>query len=86
MCTGIGTTCDITGMGKGSDGWFPLSQVSVGYDHASHTGDEHAVLLDFSNYTLGVDARVGVELDLASGWVLLVELERTLRRAEASGV
>ena len=30
-------------------GWFPVSQANVGYDHATHTQNEHALLLDFVN-------------------------------------
>jgi hypothetical protein len=27
----------------------PLAKVTVGYDHATHSEDEHAVLIDFTN-------------------------------------
>jgi hypothetical protein len=86
MCTTISDTTSIKGAGKGSRGWFPVTQATVAYDHATHTAAEHAVLLDFANYDIGTDARVAVELDVASGWALLEQLRVTLEAAEASGL
>lgn len=86
MCTMIASTADVQGVGKGSTGWFPITQATVGYDHASHAKDEHAMLLDFVNYELGTDARVAVELDLASAKALVDQLQDAIRLAEASGV
>lgn len=85
MCTMIATSAGVTGVGKGSDGWFSVTQSTVGYDHATHSGTEHALLLDFTNYDLGLDARVAVELDLTSGRVLLEQLQSAIEAAEASG-
>ena len=84
MCTMIAVSADVTGAGKGTGGWFPLTRATVGYDHATHAGGEHALLLDFTNYGLGVDARVAVELDLASGRVLLEQLRAAIDAAEAA--
>jgi Family of unknown function (DUF6295) len=86
MCTNISVSTEVTGVGKGSDRWFPVTRATVGYDHASHNGAEHALLLDFANYDIGPEARVAVELDLASGRALLKQLAETLEAAEASGV
>lgn len=85
MCTMIAVSAPVTGVGKGSDGWFPVTQATVGYDHATHSGTEHALLLDFTNYDLGLSARVAVELDLSSGRVLLEQLQSAIAAAEASG-
>ena len=57
MCTTISETRDICGAGKGSAGWFAVNQSTVAFDHATHTGAEHALLLDFANYDLGPGAR-----------------------------
>lgn len=84
MCTMIALTSPVSGMAKGTGGWFPLTQVTVGYDHATHGMDEHALLLDFTNYGIGIDARVAVELDLDSGRALLAQLQSAVTRAEAS--
>ncbi len=86
MCTMIAMTAAVTGTGKGARGWFPITQATVGYDHAAHSGTEHALLLDFTNYDLGVEARVAVELDLDSGRALLAQLQAAIEAAEASGV
>jgi hypothetical protein len=86
MCTAISDTTSIRGAGKGSQGWFAITQATVAYDHATHTGAEHALLLDFANYDLGTGARVALELDLDSGKALLVQLRNTIEAAEASGL
>lgn len=86
MCTMIATSTSVTGAGKGSDGWFPVTRATVGYDHATHSGTAHALLLDFTNYELGVGARVALELDLPSGRALLDQLQSAIDAAEASGV
>jgi hypothetical protein len=86
MCTMIAQTTPIEGSGKGPTGWFALSRATVGYDHATHSPAEHALLLDFMNPALGVDARVAVELSLASGRALIEQLQLTIAAAERSGV
>jgi hypothetical protein len=86
MCTMISMSAAVHGAGKGVEGWFPLTQASVGYDHSTHTRAEHALLLDFVNYDIGPGARVAVELDLASGRALLEQLRSAIDAAEASGV
>lgn len=86
MCTTISATTSVTGSGKGADGWFPLAQATVGFDHATHSPGEHALLIDFANYDLGTGARVAVELDLASGRALLEQLRLAIEAAEATGL
>jgi hypothetical protein len=86
MCTAISDTTSIEGAGKGPRGWFPITQATVAYDHATHAGAEHALLLDFANYGLGTEARVALELDLTSGRALLEQLRGAIEAAEASGV
>lgn len=84
MCTMIAVTAAVSGSGKGAGGWFPVTRATVGFDHATHSGTEHALLLDFTNYDLGVDARVALELDLDSGRVLMAQLQSAIDAAEAS--
>jgi hypothetical protein len=86
MCTMISISSPVRGVGKAPDGWFPLTSATIGYDHATHSDDEHALLIDFTNYDLGPHARVAVELDLDSGRALLEQLREALAQAEASGV
>jgi hypothetical protein len=84
MCTMIAVSASISGAGKGAAGWFPVTQATVGYDHATHSGTQHALLLDFTNYDRGIDARVALELDLDSGRVLMAQLQSAIDAAEAS--
>ena len=86
MCTSISETRPISGAGKGPSGWFPVTQSTVGFDHATHSPAEHALLLDFSNYDLGTHARVGIELDIASGRALVEQLQRAIEAATATGL
>ncbi len=86
MCTMIASTTPVRGMGKGPNGWFPVNRATVAYDHTTHSADEHAVLIDFTNYDLGLDARVALELDLDSGRALLTQLQSAIEQAEASGI
>jgi Family of unknown function (DUF6295) len=86
MCTTISDTTAIRGAGKGAGGWFVLNQSTVAFDHATHTGAEHALLVDFANYDLGPSARIAVEMDLASGRVLLEQLRLAIEAAEATGL
>jgi hypothetical protein len=85
MCTMISLQTAMTGSGKGGSGWFPISQANVGYDHATHSQFDHALLLDFVNPTLGVGARVAVEMDIASGKALISQLQAAIAEAERSG-
>ena len=86
MCTMIAVTSAVRGVAKGAEGWFPITQATVGYDHATHSGEEHALLLDFVNYEIGTGARLALELDLDSGRALLAQLGEAIAQAEASGV
>lgn len=86
MCTSINESVPVRGAACGGAGWFRLARATVGFDHSTHTGAEHALLLDFSNYDLGTGARIAVELNLASGKALLNALETAIAAAEATGL
>jgi hypothetical protein len=86
MCTNIAVSQLVNGAGKGANGWFPITQATVGFDHSTHFADEHALLIDFVNYSIGTGARVAVELDIESGKALLEQLRATIEAAEKSGV
>jgi hypothetical protein len=83
MCTSISGQIDTTGSAKGATGWFPLAKITVGYDHPAHLQDNHAILLDFVNHTLGSGARVAVELTADSARKLIDALTHTLAAGEA---
>jgi hypothetical protein len=86
MCTNISYVTGIRGSGKGGGAWFPVSQANVGYDHPVSAPFDHALLLDFVNPSLGVDARVAVEMTLESGKALMTKLQAAIEAAEQSGV
>jgi len=85
MCTTIAMSAELRGSGKGSAGWFPIRRANVGYDHATHSQLEHALLVDFVNPEMGASARVAVEMDLASGKALIAQLQAAIAEAEQSG-
>ena len=85
MCTTIAMSADVLGAGKGAAGWFPISRANVGYDHATHSQLDHALLLDFVNPDMGAGARVAVEMNLASGKALVVQLQAAIAEAESLG-
>jgi hypothetical protein len=77
---------EVTGGGKGAQGWFALTHANVGFDHTTFmTTNEHALLLDFVNMDLDPSARVAVELDVASGKALVAKLQAAIEAAEQSG-
>ena len=80
MCTMIVEKADMTGSGKGPQGWFPLRQANVSYDHPFHAPLEHAVSIDFVNDSEGLAARVAVELSLESARGLVAAIETALAR------
>ena len=82
----IASQTPVTGGAKGAQGWFPLSQAIVGYDHTTFLQNEHALLLDFVNPGIGPSARVAVELDSASGKALIAQLQAAIDAAEQNGV
>jgi hypothetical protein len=89
MCTMMSMRTAVTGAGKGPSGWFPISQANIGYDHATHSPSDHAMLIDFVNPSMGVGARVAlevdIEMDIASGKALIAQLQAASAEAEKSG-
>ncbi len=85
MCTMISTQVKIAGSGKGSSGWFNVSQADVSYDHPFSAPLEHALNIDFVNEALGPGARVAVELSAESARALVEAINAVLARAEAGG-
>jgi hypothetical protein len=87
MCTQITLRTPVTsGGGKGPSGWFPVTQINIGYDHTAYLRQEHALLLDFVNPGLDPGARLAVELDIPSGKALLAQLQAAIQAAEDSGL
>jgi hypothetical protein len=47
MCTYLTEKVSISGSGKGSAGWFRLTDASVYFDHPVHAQAEHTLNIDF---------------------------------------
>jgi Family of unknown function (DUF6295) len=82
MCTGIVETAEVSGSGKGPQGWFKLEQVNVSFDHPTDANLEHALNIDFVNPSMGPSARVAVELDQMSAKKLVDAILTALSRGE----
>lgn len=85
MCTMIVEKVKIEGSGKGLNGWFPLNQANVSYDHPFNAPYEHALNIDFVNESQGLGARVAVELSEQAARELIRTIQEVLDRAEAGG-
>jgi len=81
MGTYVTEKIDVTGSGKGSAGWFELSEATVYFDHPQHAQAEHTLNIDFLNPANGPSARVAVELTAASAHALARAIDATLAAA-----
>ena len=81
MCTYLTEKLDVEGSGKGSAGWFTLSQATVYLDHPQHAPAEHTLNIDFLNPQQGPAARVAVELTAQSARALAAAIESALASA-----
>jgi hypothetical protein len=66
MCTYVTEQAQAEGSGKGSSGWFPLSTMTVYFDHPVHAHADHTMNIDFANPDRGASSRVAVELSAQS--------------------
>jgi uncharacterized protein DUF6295 len=81
MCTYITESIAAAGSGKGAEGWFKLSEVSVYLDHPVHAPADHTLNIDFKNPARGPSARVAVELTADTARALVKAIESTLAAA-----
>ena len=82
MCTMIVENVQVTGSGKGPNGWFELRQANVSFDHPFSAQLDHALNIDFVNNELGLETRVAVELSRESAHRLMVAIGTALARGE----
>lgn len=82
MCTSIIEIAPAEGMAKRGDGWFPLTQSVVAYDHARHALLGDVITIDFFNAGLDPGARAAVEITLDSAKALRAALDRAIAAAE----
>jgi len=81
MCTYTTEFAEITGSGKGKDGWFALNTATVYYDHPVHAQAAHTLNIDFGDGRPG--NRVAVELTAASARELMAAIDRALSSVPA---
>ncbi len=84
MCTYQTESVNLSGSGKGAQGWFSVTDASVYFDHPVHASAEHTLNLDFLNPSLGPGARVAVELNADSA-LALADAIRTVLAASGYG-
>ena len=80
MCTMIVEKIEVSGSGKGQQGWFPVKEASVSYDHPYHLPLEHSLNISFFNEDRGASSRVAVELTPESAQALVSAIETALAR------
>jgi Family of unknown function (DUF6295) len=78
MCTYNTEKVEIVGSGKGTSGWFSLTDATVYFDHPVHAMAEHTLNIDFLNPAKGPAARVAVELTAESARALAAAIETAL--------
>ena len=83
MCTYNTEKVEISGSGKGGQGWFSLTDATVYFDHPVHAMAEHTLNIDFRNPAQGPAARVAVELTAESARALAAAIEAALAAVPA---
>jgi len=83
VCTYSTEHVPATGSGKGAEGWFRLTEVSVYLDHPAHAMADHTLNIDFADPAKGPAARVAVELTAETARALVRAIETTLAAAPA---
>ncbi len=78
MCTYQTTTLAVQGSGKGAQGWFPVCDATVYFDHPVHARADHTLNIDLLNPARGAAARVALELDPRSARALAEAILETL--------
>jgi hypothetical protein len=64
------TSLPVQGSGKGAQGWFPVTDATVYFDHPVHAPADHTLNIDLLNPSRGASARVALELDPESARAL----------------
>jgi hypothetical protein len=82
MCTNIALSTDLSGSGKGPQGWYPLVRAVVSYDHPFHAPLDHAINIDFLDSSGGLGGRASVELSVEGARELARTIMLAAERAE----
>ena len=86
MCTMIVEKAEMAGSGKGPQGWFPLRQANVSYDHPFHAPMDHALIIDFVEDPDRVSNRVAVELSAESALGLIESIKAALASGDEAHI
>jgi hypothetical protein len=78
MCTYTTEHAEISGSGKGANGWFGVTTATVYYDHPVHARADHTLNIDFADPAQGPAARVAVELTAESALALAAAIHAAL--------
>ena len=84
MCTYVIQRSEISGSGKGTPGWIPVTEARVYYDHPYHMSADHTLNIDFVNEAQGIGARVAVELTAESARALVDNILAALEEGGAA--
>ena len=87
MCSYINHHIGIlSGSAKGPEGWIPVLEANVYFDHPYHAPLDHALTIDFLNPAKGAASRVAVEMDAASAKELAEAILNALKDGEREGM
>lgn len=78
MCTYQTEMVTLSASGRTRDGWMPMTDATVYYDHPVHYPAGHALLIDLRNPARGPGARIALEMDAESARALARSILRTL--------
>ena len=78
MCTYLTEKAQVSGSGKGPNGWFKVTDASVYFDHPVHAQADHTLNIDFLDPAAGPSARVAVELTAESARALVKAIQSVL--------
>lgn len=86
MCTWITERAHVMGSGKGTQGWFSITDATVYFDHPYHAPLDHALSINFVNEQMGPSARVAVELSAESARELIRAMQAALDAGETQHI
>jgi Family of unknown function (DUF6295) len=78
MCSYGTESIQVTGSGKGTSGWFALTDATVYFDHPVHAMVGHTLNIDFRAPAKGPAARVAVELTAETAQELIRAIQNVL--------
>ena len=78
MCSWITERREVDGFARGIEQWTSVNRLSVYDDHPNPMPLDHALIIDFSSGSGGIEERVRIELTGASARALVDSTEEAL--------